>query len=199
MALTRKMLKDLGLADEVIDQVIDAHQETVSGLKAERDRLKTDADKLPEIQRKLETAEQAAKDGGKDAYKVKYDALKEDFDKYKGEITAKETRAAKETAYRNLLKETGVAEKRIDAVLKVTSLDGIEVVDGKIKDASKLQENIKTEWADFITATTTKGAQTTTPPGNTGGDDKSAEVIARVRSAMGLAPTKENTTQETKG
>ena len=63
---------------------------------------------------------------------------------------------------------TGGSEKRIDAVLKVSNVDGIELEDGKIKDADKLTENIKTEWADFIVTTQQKGANPANPPANNG-------------------------------
>ena len=94
-----------------------------------------------------------------------YKDLKQAFDDYKAKQEAKETLAAKESAYRDLLKAAGVAEKRIPAVLKVSDLDGIELdKDGKVKDADKLTENVKTEWADFIPTTTETGAKTVTPP-----------------------------------
>ena len=37
---------------------------------------------------------------------------------------------------------------------------------GKIKDESKYVDSVKTEWADFIVSTNTKGADTATPPTN---------------------------------
>ena len=68
-----------------------------------------------------------------------------------------------------MLKEIGVSEKRIDAVMKVTDLDAIELDEqGAIKDLDKAKENAQTEWSDFIQTTTTKGADTSTPPTNTG-------------------------------
>lgn len=104
-----------------------------------------------------------------DAPKVKdsqeYKDLKKEFDDYKAAQAAKDTRAAKETAYRELLKAAGVSENRIPAVLRVSDLDSVELgEDGKIKGADKLTESVKTEWADFIPTTTTTGAQTATPP-----------------------------------
>lgn len=168
MALTRKMLKAMGIEDEKIDQIIDAHTETVDALKEQRDQYKADAEKLPEIQKQLDKANSDLEAKGNDAYKVKYEALKEEFEGYKNEQTAKETRSAKERAYRELLKAAGVTEKRIDSVIRVSDLDGVELDDkGTIKDADKLTESIKTEWADFIPTTTTKGAQTATPPTTT--------------------------------
>lgn len=104
-----------------------------------------------------------------EAQKVKdsqeYKDLKKAFDDYKAAQTAKDARAAKENAYRELLKAAGVSEKRIPAVLRVSDLDSMELgEDGKIKDADKLTETVKTEWADFITTTKETGANTATPP-----------------------------------
>ena len=158
------MLKAMGIEDEKIDQIIEAHTETVDALKEQRDQYKTDAEKLPDVQKKLDAATKQLENTDKDSWKVKYDALKEDFDTYKNEQAAKETYDAKKTAYRDLLKAAGVADKRIDAVLKVSDIDSVELVEGQIKDADTLTESIKTEWADFIPTTTTQGAQTATPP-----------------------------------
>ena len=58
---------------------------------------------------------------------------------------------AKEAAYREILKAAGVSEKRIDSVIRVSDIDGIELgEDGKVKDAEKLTNSVKSEWADFI-------------------------------------------------
>lgn len=170
MALTRKFLTALGIDADKVDEIINAHQETLADVKTERDQYKADAEKLPAVQKELDSLKAAAEKDGKDPYKVKYEAIKEEFETYKNEQAAKETKAAKSTAYRALLKEAGVADKRLDAVLKVSDLESIELdKDGKIKGADKLAESIKTEWADFITSSETHGANTATPPTTTGG------------------------------
>ena len=46
MAFTRKMLKALGIEEDKIDQIMDAHVEVVDALKADRDTYKADAEKL---------------------------------------------------------------------------------------------------------------------------------------------------------
>ena len=167
MALTRRALKAMGIEDEKIDEIISMHTETVDGLKADVERYKADAKALPVVQKQLEQAKADLEAGKKDSYKVKYEAVKEEFDEYKKAQTHKESHAAKETAYRALLKAAGVSEKRIDAVLKVSDVDGVELDDkGQIKDADKLTESVKTEWADFIVTTATKGADTPNPPAN---------------------------------
>ena len=64
MALTRKMLKAMGIEDEKIDQIIEAHSETVDGLKGEleiaKSAAKGDADKVTALQKELEDAKNMA-------------------------------------------------------------------------------------------------------------------------------------------
>jgi hypothetical protein len=50
--------------------------------------------------------------------------------------------------------------------------------ENNVKDADKVKESIKSEWADFITTTSSKGADTTTPPANTGGAKTKDEILA---------------------
>lgn len=185
MALTRKMLKAMGIEDEKIDQIIEAHSETIAALKEERDSYKDDASKLKDVQAQLDKANEAIEAGSKDAYKVKYDALKEEYENYKTEQAAKETKATKTSAYKALLKETGISEKRIEAVLKVSDIDSIELdKDGKIKNVDKLKDAIKTEWSDFIQSASTQGAQTAQPPASTGGSTKTKEEIMAIKDPV---------------
>lgn len=168
MALTRKLLKGMGLTDEQVDTIIEAHTDTVDGLKADIAKYEGDAKKLPGVQKELDDLK-AAGDGG---YKEKYEKEKKAFEDFKNEQTAKETKKAKENAYRELLKAAGVSEKRIPAILKVTDLNSVELEGDKVKDADKLTETVKTDWADFIESSETSGADTKTPPANNTGDSK---------------------------
>lgn len=98
-----------------------------------------------------------------DAYKT----LKKQFEDYQAEVTEKETRAAKEAAYRALLTETGIDPKRIDTVIRAekAGFDGLKLnKDGKFDNAEELEKSIKTDWADFITTTETTGVNTAKPP-----------------------------------
>ena len=96
MALTRKLLKGMGLTDEQVDTIIEAHTDTVDGLKADVTRYKADAEKLPGVQKQLDDLK-AAGDGG---YKEKYEKEHSAFEAFKTDITAKESKAAKEKAVR---------------------------------------------------------------------------------------------------
>lgn len=168
MSLTRKMLKAMGIEDEKIDQIIDAHTETVDALKAQRDEYKQDAEKLPKIQKELDDLKEAG-DGG---YKKKYEDEHQAFEDYKAKIAEEKDTETKKGLYRQLLEELKVDPKRIDSVLKVTDLAELKVKDGKLEGQEELTNNIKTEWADFIPAERTQGADVDTPPnGGEGGDE----------------------------
>ena len=170
MALTRRFLKGMGLTEEQIETIIEAHTDTVEGLKADVAKYKADAEALPEVQSQLQSAKNDLEAEKKSGWKDKYNTLKEEYEGYKNEQSAKAARAAKEEAYRNLLKTAGVSEKRLASVMKVSDIDGIELAeDGSVQNAKALTESIKNEWADFIVSETTQGANTNTPPANTPG------------------------------
>lgn len=177
MSLTRKLLTAMGIDSEKIDEIINAHSETVTALKEEckaakedAAKYKEDAEKLPNIQKELDKLKEAAAKQEPDKYKLKYEELKKEYETYKSEQEEKETFSKKSEAYKALLKEAGIAEKRINAVLKVSDVKGVELdEEGKIKNADKLKESVKSEWADFVVTTGEKGADTSTPPEGNGG------------------------------
>ena len=177
MALTRKLLKGMGLTDEQVDTIIEAHTDTVDGLKSDLSKYKTDAEKLSDVQKELD--ELKAK--GDDGWKEKHDRLKEEFDQYKNDVQAKETKAAKEAAYRAILKDANLSEKGIEKAIKYAEWDKIELeADGKLKDANDHIKAVREEWAEYVTTTTTTGAKTSTPPANNGGAKLTkAEIYAR--------------------
>ena len=116
MALTRKMLKAMGIEEEKIDQIIDEHIDVVDALKKERDGYKSDAGKLADVQRKLDAYEKNNGDGKKTVSKEDYDALKTEYDNYKADITAKEIKAAKESAFRELVRQQVFPKKEYQAL-----------------------------------------------------------------------------------
>ena len=179
MSLTRKMLKAMGIEEEKIDQIIEAHTDTVDGLKSDLSKYKTDAEKLPDVQKELD--ELKAK--GDDGWKEKHDKLKDEFDTYKKDVEAKETKAAKEAAYRAILKDANLSEKGIEKAIKYAEWDKIELgEDGKLKDANDHIKAVREEWAEYVTTTTTTGAKTSTPPVNNGGKTgKTKEEIMAIR------------------
>lgn len=182
MALTRKFLSALGIEEEKAEQIIQAHVDTLEPIKAERDKYKVDAEKLPAIQKELGELKDAQ--SGDNPYKEKFEDLQKEYNDYKSDVEAKATTAKKESEFRKVLKEIGIPDKRIDAVLKVSDISKLELDgEGKIKDGDKLKESLKTEWADFITTTTTEGVRSPNPPSSTGKTTMTKEEIRAIPDA----------------
>jgi hypothetical protein len=138
MALTRKLLKGMGLTDEQVDTIIEAHTDTVDGLKADVTRYKADAEKLPGIQKQLDDLK-AAGDGG---YKEKYEKEHSAFEAFKTDITAKESKAAKERAVRAYFESKNITGANLDLAMRgcgeemsTLELDGEKIKDTKSLDA----------------------------------------------------------------
>jgi hypothetical protein len=160
MALTRKMLTALGIDDTKAEQIIDAHTETVDGLKNQIAELKDKTGGDGDLQKKLEESEKKVAEYEQkitsleqgDGYKEKYTKLDGEFKEFKKTVDAEKQHANREAAYRTALKEAGVSEKRIDSIVKLkkADIDALEFDGDKIKDADKLSDSIKSEWSDFI-------------------------------------------------
>jgi hypothetical protein len=179
-------LQEYGVPAEYLETATEyfcsAHKTDLDAIKEERDTAKEIADKMPAVQKELEDAKAELEANSKNTWKVKYEALKEDFEDYKNQQTAKETKANKEAAYKVLLENAGVAPKRIAAILKVTDLDSVELDEsGNVKDADKHTKAIKEEWADFIQTISTKGATTANPPSTSGKGTKTKEEIWAIK------------------
>jgi len=186
MALSRKFLSALGIEAEKIDEIINAHSETVEALKEERDSFKEKAEKFDKVQSDLDAANKKIEDLSKDdTYKVKYEALKEDFNDYKKGIETEKSNNNKTAAYKSLLKEIGISEKRIDAVARLAELDKIKLdKDGKIEGANELKKSLSEEWADFIVKAGKEGAETSTPPEGGNGVIKTKEEIMKIKDTQ---------------
>ena len=159
MSLTRKLLKGMSLTDEQVDTIIEAHTDTVDGLKAERDRYKADAEKLPGVQQELDALK-----GGED-WKTKYDTEHRAFEDYKKAAAAAEQTAKVREAYKALLTENKVGANQLDAIINVTDFSGMKIgEDGKLENADNLAADIKTKWGGFIVQNGTNGAHVDNPP-----------------------------------
>lgn len=168
MALTRKFLSALGIEAEKVDEIISAHAETVDGLKEQIKQYKEDADKLPAIQQELDDLKAKA---GDDTFEQKYKDMEKKYNDLVKENEQKETTAKVKEAYKALLKDAGVSEKRLDSVLKVTDISAMKLdKDGKLENASDLTKTIKSEWADFIEVKGEQGANPANPPDNNNGN-----------------------------
>lgn len=179
MALTRKLLKGMGLTDEQVDTIIEAHTDTVDGLKADVSRYKTDAEKLPGIQKQLDDLK-AAGDGG---YKAKYEKEHSAFESYKADITAKESKAAKEKAVRAYFEGKNIKGANLELAMRGCGeeMAALELDGDKIKDTKALDALIEGTYKGLISTAQTQGANPANPPANTGTGTMTKEQIMQIK------------------
>lgn len=180
-SLTRKFLASLGLEEEKIDLIVERHNEVLTEIKDERDKLKEDVEKIPALQKENEDLK--AKVTGEDPFKDKFEALQKEFDEFKANVEAQATTAKKESAFRKILRDIGIPDKRIDRVMKVSDVNSIEFEGEGIKDEETLKAKLKEEWSDFIATTKTEGMPSANPPSSNGKNTMTKEQIRAIPDA----------------
>ena len=145
--------------EEKEQQIMDGHIAVTDGLKDKIEGLQTEADKAAALQKQLDE-----KSGGED-YKKKYDEEHKAFEDFKKQTANAETAEKVKAAYRNLLIAEGISEKRLGAIMKVTDISGMKLdKDGNLENADDLKKSIASEWGEFKTSVTQKGAEVAKPP-----------------------------------
>ena len=175
MALSRSMLKGMGLTEEQVSAIIEAHSDTMEALKNQRNEYKEKAEKYDSTKAELDNLKEQAAGGNE--WEAKYNSEHEAFENYKAEQATAKVKADKVSAYKQLLKDAGVSENRIDSIMKITSVEEFEIKDGKLTNEEDIKNNILEEWKDFIVKESAAGAKTENPPGNSNKDILSKEDI----------------------
>lgn len=179
LSFTRNFLKTMSLTDEQVQAIMEEHLSVTDSLKAQRDKFEQDAKsykeqaaKVPELEKQI----QGYKDG--DDYKKRFEDEHKAFEDLKAQI-AKEAETAKvKTAYRQLLLDEKINEKRVDSVIKLTDFSEMKLdKDGKLENIDTLKENIGKEWGEF--KVTTKERKQTVPVGNHDNNGGNGESRAR--------------------
>lgn len=175
MALTRKMLKAMGIEEEKIEQIIEAHTESTDALKDELKGYKEKAEKLDSVQEELDTLKSA----GDDEWKAKHDAVKKEFDDYKADLAEKETLAKKKVAFAKIAKSKGITDDKLIELMSNSYDFSKTVLDGdKFKDEETIGTYLTTEYSGFIPKNGTEGATVNNPPTNVGGAKTKEEILA---------------------
>lgn len=170
MALERKTLRAI-LEDETTD-TSGKLKKILDVLHEETDTLQNQLDEKDAAIAKAEKERDAANSGKQTAEQALTD--------YKTQQTAKESRAAKESKFREQLKAAGVLEKYFDRIVRLSGedIDKMELDSkGNVKNADKLAESLKTDWSDYVGSTSTKGAPVDNPPANTGSKMTKEQII----------------------
>ena len=181
MALTRKLLKGMGLTDEQVDTIIEAHTDTVDGLKEQVKTYKADAEKLPNVQKELDDLK-AAGDGG---FKEKFEKEHSDFENFKKTIQEKETKAAKESAAKAFFESKGITGNSLEIAMRGSSAEiaALDLDGEKIKDSSALDALVNGTFKALVSTTTTNGANIPKPPITTPDKSYSADDIRKMSPA----------------
>ena len=166
MALTRKMLKAMGIEEEKIEQIIEAHTESIDVWKEKASANESAAADLDAVRKELDELKGKADDGYKDKFEKEHEA----FENYKSDIAAKETKTAKTELVRKYFESQNITGKNLDLAMRgcQKEIDGIEIDDGKIKDDSALRALIDGEYSVLIHTDTHQGTNTENPPANGG-------------------------------
>ena len=176
MAFTRKALKAMGLTDEQVDSIMDLHVEVTDGLKEKIEAAEKKAADYDEVKKQLEASK-----GGKD-YKSEYDKLKGEFDKYKKDVTEKETAAAKNKAVRAYFESKGIKGANLEIAMRGAKdeISAVELDGDKIKDSKSIDDLIGGAFKVLIVKEGTKGADPVNPPAGGGSVLKTkAEIYAK--------------------
>ena len=124
--------------EEIENRLVALHLGVVDPLKDDLMKYKADAEKLPGVQKELDGLK-AAGDGG---YKEKYEKEHSAFETFKTDITAKESKAAKEKAVRAYFESKNITGANLDLAMRgcgeemaALELDGEKIKDTKALDA----------------------------------------------------------------
>ena len=133
----RNILGD-ACTEEIENRLVALHLGVVDPLKDDLTKYKADAEKLPSVQKQLDDLK-AAGDGG---YKEKYENEHSAFETYKSDVTAKESKAAKEKAVRAYFESKNITGANLDLAMRgcgeemaALELDGEKIKDTKSLDA----------------------------------------------------------------
>lgn len=133
----RNILGD-ACTEEIENRLVALHLGVVDPLKDDLTKYKADAEKLPSVQKQLDDLK-AAGDGG---YQEKYEKEHKAFEDFKANVTAKESKAAKEKAVRAYFKSKNITGANLDLAMRgcgeemaALELDGEKIKDTKSLDA----------------------------------------------------------------
>ena len=195
----RNILGD-ACTEEIENRLVALHLGVVDPLKDDLTKYKADAEKLTCVQKELDDLK-AAGDGG---YKEKYEKEHSDFEAFKADVTAKESKAAKEKAVRAYFESKNITGANLDLAMRGCGEEmAALVMDGdKIKDTTSLDALIDGAYKSLVYTEHTQGANPATPPTNSGGakltradiykkDDKGRYVMSTADRQKALAANPE--------
>ena len=158
MALTRAFVKDI-LADyenrdELTEQIIAAHVDSVSGLKEEAEQVKAEAEETRSIRDRVEKMREeieAIQPSGRD-WEREYKALSAELAAIKAEDRRDNRLFENAEAFCHLLVSHGMAYHMAKAISMggFDIIRGIELQNGKVRNYDAISAAIRSEYRDLL-------------------------------------------------
>lgn len=170
------MLKAMGIDEDKIEQIIEAHTESTDALKNELNGYKEDAKKLKEVQRELDEL----KSDNKEDWKAKHDAVKREFEDYKAELANKEVLGHKKAAFAKIAKSKGITDEKLIELISKSYDFSKEELDGEnLKNEKAIGDFLATEYSGYVSKDGKVGATVEKPPASTGGYKSKEEIYKK--------------------
>lgn len=140
--------------EEIENRLVALHLGVVDPLKDDLTKYKADAEKLPGVQKELDDLK-AAGDGG---YKEKYEKEHSAFEAFKTDITAKESKAAKEKAVRAYFESKNITGANLDLAMRGCGeeMSALELDGEKIKDTKSLDALVDGTYKGLVSKQTVR-------------------------------------------
>lgn len=174
MPFTRPFLKATGLTDEQIQAVMEEHIAVTEALKQQRDGYKADAEKLPQVQQKLDELK------GIEDYKAKYEKEHSAFEKYKADVQAEANLGKVKEAYKSILADEKISPRWVDPIIRMEDFSSMTLDEkGNLADADKLRQMVREKYPEYIATERTEHEKIATPPEVKGGAKLTRDDIFR--------------------
>lgn len=179
MSFKREEIREIlgeAYTDDIASKLISLHRTVVDPIKdqlddAKRDatKFKTEADKLPGVQKELDELKK-----GED-WKGKFEKAEKELKDFKDQVAREATTAKVKAAYKKLLTEEKISEKTLDSILNATDYSGMTLKDdGTLDKIEDLKKDIDSKWGGFKVQERKRGENVNNPPpGGPGGSDSS--------------------------
>ena len=164
--------------EDLENRLIALHLGVVDPLKDQLQTYKTDAEKLPAVQKELDDLK--AGDGD---YKAKYEAEAKAHKEYRQQVESEKENARNDADVLAICKEAGIVrESSLRLIVKDFDRSKIERdKDGNIANRAKLHEMVKADYADFVGTPGNQGTPPATPPTGGAGTGKTKEEILAIK------------------
>lgn len=158
MALTRRLLRELGLEEDAAQRVIQAHAETMEGLRAERDAALAAAREASQAEGEREELRAAA-----ERYRQESEQIRQEFDLYRRSAERQQT-LRREAALTDALRRAGANEQALTLLAKAIPHDAVEWDGDALRDEAAALRDVQAAYAGLFAVRETLGTGRCTPP-----------------------------------